>query len=36
MSSILTIGFLAMLTLLAKSLAFDDDAPRHERVETIR
>ena len=36
MTSILTIGFVAMLTLLAKSLLLDDDVPCHERAETIR
>lgn len=36
MSSILTIGFLVMLTLLTKSLLTDDDAPEYQKAELIR
>ena len=36
MNSVLTIGFLVMLTQLVKSLLLDNDAPCHERVSATR
>lgn len=36
MNSVLTIGFLMMLTVLVKSLLMDNDVPSHERVRVSR